>query len=309
MSTLRLRAAAPYDHDGVVALLGAAGLPLAGVPPALDGFLVAERGAELAGVAGLERYGDVGLLRSVAVSPAERGTGVGRALVERVLSDARKAGVGSVFLLTTTADRWFPRLGFSPVDRTALPDALGASEELRGACPASAVAMHRSLVGTEPLRVLILCTGNSARSQIAEAVLNARGAGRFRADSAGARPAARVHPLAVEVLRDAGIEWHGHAPRSVDDFGAREWDLVITVCDHAREACPILPGHPALAHWGMPDPATVEGSDTERRRAFTETLALVNRHIDALLALPTEALDPATLAERVSEIGRIAAAR
>jgi protein-tyrosine-phosphatase/N-acetylglutamate synthase-like GNAT family acetyltransferase len=308
MTAPRLRAAAPGDYDAVAALLRVAGLPLAGVPPTLEWFVVAERGTALVGVAGLERYGETGLLRSVAVAQGERGTGLGRALVEHVLENARHAGVRCAYLLTTTAEGWFPRLGFRRVERAALAQALGASEELRGACPASAVAMRRSLSTPEPLRVLFLCTGNSARSQIAEAVLNARGFGRFVADSAGAGPAARVHPLALEVLRDAGIEWRGHAPRTVDDCGGREWDLVITVCDHAREACPVLPGHPALAHWGMPDPAGVEGTDAERRRAFREALALVDRHVDALVALPLEALDPTTLAKRVSEIGRAAIA-
>src|SRR4051812_40628203 len=101
-----------------------------------------------------------------------------------------------------------------------------------------------------PLRVLILCTGNSARSQMAEAVLNAKGRGRFIAESAGSKPAGRVNPFAVEALREAGIDWRGRQPRGVDGLEKEAWDIVITVCDRAKEACPYFPGQPVLAHWG-----------------------------------------------------------
>lgn len=309
MTAVSLRSATPGDYGAVTALLETAGLPLSGVPRTLDRFVVAERGDSLVGVAGLEPYDSTGLLRSVAVAEQERGSGLGHALVERVLGNARAAGVRDVYLLTTTADRWFPRLGFRAVERAALPSALAGSEELRGACPASAVAMHRSLFAAGCARVLFVCTGNSARSQIAEALLNVRGAGRFLAESAGARPAEQVHPLAVDVLRSAGIEWRGHAPRSIDEAAAREWDLVVTVCDHAREACLVLPGHPAMAHWSLPDPAAARGSDAERRRAFLEVFALLRDRIDALVALPVEMLSRRTLAQRVSEIATAAAAR
>jgi protein-tyrosine-phosphatase/N-acetylglutamate synthase-like GNAT family acetyltransferase len=309
MTAVALRAAAPGDFAAVTALLQAAGLPLAGVPPTLERFVVAEREGALVGVAGLEQYARTALLRSVAVAERERGSGVGRALVERVLADARVAGVRDLYLLTTTADRWFPRLGFRWIERAALPSALASSEELRGACPASAVAMHRPLFDAGCLRVLFICTGNSARSQIAEALLNAWGGGRFLADSAGARPAERVHPMAVEVLRGAGIEWRGHVPRGIDEVAAREWDLVVTVCDHAREVCPVLPGQPAMAHWSLPDPAGASGTVAERRRAFLDVFALVRDRIGAMMALPVEALDRPTLARRVTELGPAAAAR
>lgn len=154
-----------------------------------------------------------------------------------------------------------------------------------------------------PLRVLILCTGNSARSQIAEAILNQKGRGRFAAESAGSQPAERVNPFAVEALREAGIDWQGRRPRGIDDLGSRSWDIVITVCDRAREACPILPGQPVLAHWGMEDPAAVEGDDETRRRAFRGALQLISRRIDLMLALPFEKLERLALQEQLRAIG------
>ena len=154
-----------------------------------------------------------------------------------------------------------------------------------------------------PLRVLILCTGNSARSQMAEAILNQKGRGRFVAESAGSQPAARVNPYAVEALRESGIDLKGRRPRGIDDLGSSSWDIVITVCDRAKEACPIFPGQPALAHWGMEDPAAVEGNDETKRRAFREALQLISRRIDLMLALPAEKLERLALQERLRAIG------
>jgi arsenate reductase len=154
-------------------------------------------------------------------------------------------------------------------------------------------------------RVLFLCTGNSARSQIAEALLNRDGAGRFEAESAGTEPAARVNPGAVEALAAAGIEWHGHPPRSVDGLDHRPWDLVVTVCDEAKESCPIFPAGPIIAHWGMPDPAAVEGDAARKRAAFRDTLDVLRRRIAALVKLRVEDLARPTLEARVREIGRI----
>ena len=132
-------------------------------------------------------------------------------------------------------------------------------------------------------RVLVLCTGNSARSQMAEALFNARGGGTIVASSAGSRPAPRVNPYAVRALKEIGIDWAGHEPRSVDEFLGERFDLVITVCDNAKEACPIFPGAPQMLHWGMDDPAEAEGSDREKARAFASTRDRLVAHIDDLL--------------------------
>ena len=155
-----------------------------------------------------------------------------------------------------------------------------------------------------PLRVLFVCTGNSARSQMAEAVLNARGQGRFEAHSAGSHPAARVHPLAIETLREAGLEWGGNTPRGLEGLEREPWDIVITVCDNARETCPLFPGQPVVAHWGLPDPAAVEGTERERRAAFHRAFVQVSRRIDLMLGLPFEKHEPMALEARINAIGR-----
>jgi arsenate reductase len=153
--------------------------------------------------------------------------------------------------------------------------------------------------------VLFLCTGNSARSQMAEAILNRKGAGRFVAESAGSQPAGRVHPLALWVMKESGLDWRGHPPRGMEGLENQPWDFVITVCDKARESCPVFPSHPVVAHWGMPDPASVSGSEEVKRAAFMESLRLVSRRIDLMLALPIEKLERLALEQRMQSIGRI----
>ena len=143
--------------------------------------------------------------------------------------------------------------------------------------------------------VLFLCTGNSARSVLAEAYLNHAGRGRFIAYSAGSHPAGRVNPFALELLREGGLPTTAARSKSWDEFarpGAPKIDFVITVCDSAAaEVCPVWPSHPVKAHWGVPDPAAVEGTDEQKRHAFKEALITLSRRIDLFLALPVEKLD------------------
>ena len=137
---------------------------------------------------------------------------------------------------------------------------------------------------------------------MAEALLNQKAGGRVISESAGSHPAARVNPFAVEALRQVGIDWTGRTPLGTSDMADRSWDLVITVCDRAKESCPILPGHPVFAHWGMPDPAEVEGSDAEKLEAFIEARVLLSRRIDLLLSLPIEKLEALTLERDLGDI-------
>jgi protein-tyrosine-phosphatase len=150
-------------------------------------------------------------------------------------------------------------------------------------------------------RVLVLCTGNSARSQIAEALLATRGAGRVDVASAGSRPAARVHPLVVDILHEHGITWEGRTPKGIDVVAGERFDLVVTVCDNARDACPLFPGARAQVHWGLPHPAE-ESDPGAARRAFLETYDALAARVDALLALPLECLSPEALQARAQAI-------
>lgn len=154
-----------------------------------------------------------------------------------------------------------------------------------------------------PFRVLVLCTGNSARSQMAETLFNRLGAGRIHAESAGTYPAPRVNPLAIAALSEAGYPWSGHQPRGLDGLEREPWDFVITVCDKAKESCPIFPGQPMVAHWGMPDPADVGGDEAARRAAFRDALLLIRRRVELMLALPLEKLERMALEARVRAIG------
>src|SRR6059058_5657638 len=128
-------------------------------------------------------------------------------------------------------------------------------------------------------RVLFLCTGNSARSQMAEALLNWKGKDRFEAYSAGSRPAAQVNPLAIATLREHGIPWAGHAPRGIDGLEHEPWDFVVTVCDRAKEACPIFPGQPILAHWGMPDSGDENAATLQHLKSDDARDSFMERHI------------------------------
>lgn len=155
--------------------------------------------------------------------------------------------------------------------------------------------------------VLFLCTGNSARSVLAEGLLNLMGQGRFRAFSAGSLPTGRVNPFAIEQLDAIGYDTSTLRSKRWDEFGAADapvMDIVITVCDNAAgEACPIWPGHPVTAHWGFADPAAVEGSDAVKREAFSRTLQQVRGRLERFLALPLPTLDAVTLQQKVREIG------
>lgn len=161
---------------------------------------------------------------------------------------------------------------------------------------------------TRPYNVLFLCTGNSARSILSEALLNKRGQEKFRAFSAGSHPTGRVNPHALELLRSLSYSTDGLRSKSWDEFavaGAPPLDFVFTVCDNAAdEVCPMWPGQPITAHWGIPDPAAVEGTDEQKRKAFNDAYLVLDRRISLFLSLPIRSLEQLVLQERLSEIGR-----
>jgi protein-tyrosine-phosphatase len=160
-----------------------------------------------------------------------------------------------------------------------------------------------------PYNVLFLCTGNSARSIMAEAILNKLGSGNFQAYSAGSQPKGRVHPEALRLLRSLGYDTSGFRSKSWSEFadpGAPLLDFVFTVCDNAAgEACPIWPGQPMTAHWGSPDLAEAKGNPTEVALAFKDTYRMLNQRIGIFISLPLRSLDQLSLQKKLREIGRM----
>jgi len=156
--------------------------------------------------------------------------------------------------------------------------------------------------------VLFLCTGNSARSVLAEAIVNRRGGGRFRGFSAGSHPKGEVHPMALALLRERGDDVSGLRSKSWDEFaapGAPALDFVITVCDDAAgETCPVWPGHPVTAHWGVEDPAAFEGPIDRQQQVFRRVYQALERRIELFTSLSLESLDRIRLQERLAEIGK-----
>lgn len=155
--------------------------------------------------------------------------------------------------------------------------------------------------------VLFLCTGNSARSIIAEAILNREGRGRFKAYSAGSHPKGEVHPFALQLLKGLNHDTSFARSKNWDEFAAPDaprMDFVFTVCDSAAaEACPVWPGQPMTAHWGLPDPAAAEGTEVERHLAFSDTYRMLNHRISIFVSLPMASLDKLALQKRLDRIG------
>jgi arsenate reductase len=168
---------------------------------------------------------------------------------------------------------------------------------------------HVRRVMAEPFNVLFLCTGNSARSIMAEAILNKLGAGKFRAYSAGSHPKGHVHPETLRLLQSLGYETSGFRSKSWSEFagpGAPLLDFVFTVCDNAAgEACPVWPGQPMTAHWGLPDPAEAKGNPAEISLAFKDTFRMLNQRLGIFTSLPLRSLDQLSLQKKLREIGRM----
>jgi len=160
-----------------------------------------------------------------------------------------------------------------------------------------------------PYNVLFLCTGNSARSIIAEAIMNKTGAGKFRAYSAGSQPKGQINPHTIQLLQSLGYDISGYRSKSWDEFaraGEPKFDFVFTVCDNAAaEACPVWPGQPMTAHWGIPDPAEATGTPAEIALAFKEAYRLLNQRIGIFAALPLHSLNQLALQNKLREIGRM----
>lgn len=157
---------------------------------------------------------------------------------------------------------------------------------------------------SQPYKFLFLCTGNSARSIIGEFMLRRLGGSRFQVFSAGSFPTGKVNPLAIQVLKDVyDIDASEARSKSWEEFKDLEFDFVVTLCDNARETCPVWPGQPLVAHWSSPDPAAVQGTDSEKYHAFREVAFQIERRLQLFTSLPIEKLDRLKLAAAVREIG------
>lgn len=180
---------------------------------------------------------------------------------------------------------------------------------LRGGVTRSFPQVRTPAANDRVYNVLLVCSANSARSVIAEAILNREGRGRFRAFSAGSRPRGKPHPMAISLLESLGYETGGLSSKSWNGFAGEEspeMDFVITTCDAAAgEQCPAFPGHPLQAHWGLPDPILVKGTEAEQRAAFVSTYRRLASRMSAFVNLPFTELDLATLKDRIAEIGRM----
>jgi protein-tyrosine-phosphatase/N-acetylglutamate synthase-like GNAT family acetyltransferase len=326
LADIQVRSARASDLTAVVELLAGTKLPTSDLAtaPGLRSW-VAEAGNEIVGVIAMERYDSGGLLRALVVAPSHQRHGLGRELVAHLEEQARSAGVEQLILLTQTAEPFFRAQGYSLIDRQYVPEDLKQSEEFRSLCPATAVCMTKSLAPSSAKQsgsaaesrynVLFLCTGNSARSILSEGLLNHWGAGRFRAFSAGSHPSGKVNPFALELLEAKGMSLENPRSKSWDEFAASDapygqMNLVVTVCDNAAgEVCPIWPGHPMSAHWGVEDPAAVQGSDQAKRQAFRAAFETLQTRIQALVKLPIAQLSTAELKARLKEIGHLAGAK
>ena len=311
MALPRLRIATPEDAESIRILLERSGLPTSDLTSSKPEFILAYEDAELIGAGALQRFDAVALLRSVAVAASRRSGGIGRLIVQELERLARGTNVTELVLLTQSAQRFFERQGYRAIERQSVPQAVQASEEFRSLCPTSATCMSKTLakpVAERPYHVLFLCTGNSARSILAESLISHWGRGRFRGLSAGSHPRGTVHPIALELLRQMRLPTTGLRSKSWDEFavpGAPPLDFAFTVCDRAAgEVCPYWPGQPMTAHWGVPDPAAVEGPETQKWLAFRTAFKALENRIKIFTSLPIDSIDRLKLQQHLDAIGK-----
>jgi arsenate reductase len=289
------------DEPALRALLQACGLPTEDLPAGFTASaLVAHRQGQLIGCVAVQVFGRLGLLRSVAVAEPLRRQGLASQLLAAAEAMARKAGIDTLWLLTNGATEFFKACGYAGRERHAAPAAIAATAQFAGLCPASSTLMSKTLMAP-PYRVLVLCTGNSARSILGESILNRLGSAGapLVGYSAGSHPRGIPNPYAIELLQAMGHPVAGLSSKSWDVFSGPEapsLDIVITVCDQAAgETCPYWPGAPIQVHWGLPDPAAVEGSEGDIRAAFRSTYDTLWRRFSTVASWPLANMGPAAL--------------
>lgn len=298
------------DLEPIRQLLDGQGLPNSDIDErSLNTFLVLRDEQQIFGLVGLDVLGSVAMLRSLVVRSEFRSAGLGGQLVAAAEAHALKLGLSTLYLLTTDADRYFAAKGYRLLERTDAPPEIKLHPQFRSLCPSTSILMSKP-VNPKPLNVLFLCTGNSARSILAEAIINnlSISRGKFHGYSAGSHPRGEVHPVALDLLDKYGFAADGFRSKSWDEFAAPHGvplDFVFTVCDKAAgEQCPFWPGQPMTAHWGVPDPAAVEGDPEQQFRAFQDAFLVLRRRIELFSSLPLASLDDMALQKRITEIGK-----
>ncbi len=265
MERIVFRESISSDTSTIQQLLEAAKLPTENISKNITKFFVALSDNTIIGVGGLEFYENDALLRSVAVAPQLQKNGIGSQLVDYIIHIAKNQNIKTLYLLTETAQHFFEKKGFSVIVREKITNtALQQSTEFTTACPTSAIAMQYPL---KKYSVLFLCTGNSARSQMAEGILRSLNNEHYDVFSAGTHPSI-VNPFAIEVMKEIGIDISSHTSKSVDVFHGKKIDIVITVCDNAKESCPVFPSIIKKLHWSFEDPASIQGDKEEKLRFF-----------------------------------------
>lgn len=274
-----------------------------------ENFLAAVDGDRLVGTVAIEHLGTDSLLRSLAVDRVERRNGIGRKLVQAAEEKARRLGIYRICLLTNTAEHFFAAADYRRAPRETARDAIRNHAQFKSLCPASAAFMEKNIQpAVSAQRVLFLCTGNSARSVLAEALLNHFGGGKFVAFSAGSHPTGKVNPFAIETLKLHSVSIREPRSKSWDEFAgadSKPIDIVVTVCDNAAgEVCPIWPGHPLTVHWGVDDPAAAEGTHEQKLAAFQNAFAILKHRVEQLVALNIEPVDATLLKSALARIGK-----
>lgn len=268
-----IRAANASDVAGIRALLLQNGLPVADLETSAIAFFVAEEGDGLAGVVGIEVFGEAALLRSLAVAPDRRQAGLGQALVAEAEAYAREiAGARELLLLTTTAAPFFAKRGYAAIDRQTAPGSVQSSAEFRALCPASATCMRKSF----RKRVLFVCVENANRSQMAEAFARLHGGASVEAWSAGSHPSGIINPKAVRFMAELGYDLASHKSKSLDTIEGA-FDAVVTM--GCGDSCPWVPAE-RREDWALPDPKSMD--DDAYRAVRDEIGTRVRALLDSL---------------------------
>jgi arsenate reductase len=268
--------AQPYRQE-IISLLESQKLPVNDLPDDLNDFLVAIQNQKVVGVAGLEVYGNFGLLRSLAVHPEFRNAGIAQQLLQRIAEESRSKGLVTLYLLTETASAYFDRKGFLRISRDEVPPEVQQSSEFSHICPVSAIVMKKTLKNTHMKNILVLCTGNSCRSQIAEGYLRHFAGDKAKIYSAGIETHG-VNPRAIEIMKRDGIDISHHTSNNVNEYLDIDFDYVITVCDNAKESCPYFPTKAVKLHYNFPDPAKAIGTEEEIIEQFRQVREMIRQY-------------------------------